>query len=149
MTHVVRKPKFFNSYCLICLAQAWQQNMNLEAFHTAMVLFETIITCTWLRISYQNTLALERLALHVMHDPVRLFLEFAVPQMTQTRHPASARCFGCRMLRLVVSKTSHARHLGMSSGTTDLQFQHGPICVQKTHFTTSMSKSQLLLAIFT
>jgi len=54
MTHVVRKPKFFNSYCLICLAQAWQQNMNLEAFHTAMVLFETIITCTWLRISYQN-----------------------------------------------------------------------------------------------
>ena len=63
-----------------------------------------------------------------MHDLARSFLELGVPQITQTRHPGSSRCFGCRTLRSVVSKTSHVRHLGKFSGTTDWQFQHVPIC---------------------
>lgn len=75
------------------------------------------------------TLALVRLAAHVTQDPTRLVLEFGVPHIMQTRHPGSTQCFGCRVLPSVVSSTSHVRHLGKFSGTTDLQFQHGPICL--------------------
>jgi len=79
------------------------------------------------------TLALLRLAAHVTHDPVRLFLEFGVPQTTQTRHAGSTGCFGCRTLRSVVSNMSHVKHLAMFSGTMDLQFQHGPIYKHSLH----------------